>query len=384
LYVLHNQFQDKHPDEVNADPGVINFDMGHCFSNMDFDTKEKNAFFRQVLTDLPSLIERVKSDAQSGRAWQFDFTAFRNHPLVSIPGNEQGFTCIAFPFLIEKLTSGVYHRILNSWEKDHPERGKFQSYWGKVFEQFVNDRLREEYPPSILANRLYANPYFNKKENRSIEVSDAALDCGDSLVLMEHKGGYLSLDEKYSDDADKLLLGVAHKFGLDKSIKQLSRSLVILFNEERGKRDTFAELDARRRPVHTFTAGDVARVRKVYPVLVVQDFSMATGFMNRRLRIQFAGKLEECAISTEVHVRPLSVLTVENLENLLAYLNEIRFTDFLDEYSSEKHEPLSTFNSILDSFLISRGYDGKRRYEWSVIRGEEFLNSIMKRFIVEE
>lgn len=384
LYVLHDQLQDKHPNEINADPGIINFDIERSFSTMDFDTEEKNTFFRRVLTDLPSLIEGVKRDADSGRAWQFDFTTFRDHPLVSIPGSEQGFTCIAFPFLIEKLASGIYHTILNSWEEGHPERGKFQSYWGKVFEQFVNDRLREEYPPSTLANRFYANPYFNKKQNRSIEVSDAAIDCGDSLVLMEHKGGYLSLDEKYSDDADKLLRGVADKFGLDKAIKQLCRSIGILFKEDREKRDTFAELDGRRRPAHVFTADDLGRVRKVYPVLIVQDFSMATGFMNRRLRIQFAGKLEEYANSTAVHVRPLSVLTVENLENILEHLNEIRFTDFLDEYASEKHEPLSTFNNILNDFLKSRGSDEKRRYKWSVTRSGEFLNSIMKRFIVKE
>jgi hypothetical protein len=384
LYVLHNQLQGKHPDQINADPGLINFDKERVFSNMDFETDEKNIFFRRAITDLPSLIENVKSDGESGRAWQFDFTAFRDHPLVSIPGNKRGFTCIAFPFLIEKLASGIYHTILNSWEEGHPERGKFQSYWGKVFEQFVNDRLREEYPPSILASRFYANPYFNKKQNRSIEVSDAVLDYGDCLVLMEHKGGYLSLAEKYSDDADKLLRGVAQKFGLDKAIKQLSRGIGMLFNEDSGKRDTFSELNEKRRPVHIFNAGDVERIRKVYPVLVVQDFSMTTGFMNRRLKIQFPGKLEEYGIDTKVHVRPLSLLTVENLENILEHLEEIKFTDFLDEYASEKHEPLSTFNSIFDDYLKSRDSDEKRRYKWSVTRGEEFLNSIMKRFIIKE
>ena len=215
-------------------------------------------------------------------------------------------------------------------------------------------------------------------------MSDAVIDCGDSLVLIEDKGGYLSLNEKYSDDSNKLLRGIAEKFGLEKAIKQLSRSIGILFSEDREKRDTFAELDGRRRPVNIFTAGDLSRVRKVYPVLVVQDFSMTTGFINRRLRIQFAGKLEEYEISTDVHVRPLSVLTVEDLENVLEHLEEIRFTDFLDEYASEKHQPLSTFDSVLNKFLKSRGSDEKRRYRWSVTRGEEFFKSIMKKFIIEE
>jgi hypothetical protein len=382
IYVLHNELQGKHPDEINANPGIINFDKERMFSNMDFGAEEKDIFFRRAITDIPSLVEGVKKDFNSGRAWQFDFTTFRDHPLVSIPGNERGFTCIAYPFLIEKLASGIYHTILNSWPEGDPERGQFQRYWGKVFEQFVNDRLREEYPPSTLANQFYANPYFNRKKNRSVEVSDAVIDYGDSLVLMEHKGGYLSLGEKYSDDAGKLLTGVAKKFGLERAVTQLTRGIGMLFNEDVEKRDTFSELGEKRRPVHTFNTGDVQRIRKVYPVLIVQDFSMATGFMNRRLKQQFSMKLRECGISPRVQVRPMSLLTIENLENILEHLGEIKLTDFLDEYADERHLPLSTFNGIFNDFLWARGSDHKRRYKWSVTRGQEFLRSMLKKFIV--
>lgn len=384
IFVLHSQLQEKHPDEINADPGIINFDKERLFSNMDFESEEKSIFFSRYVTDLPSLIEGVKKDAESGRAWQFDFTTFRDHPLVTIPGNDRGFTCIAFPFLIEKLASGIYHTILNSWEEGDPERANFQSYWGKVFEQFVNDRLSEEYPPTVLAKQFYPNPYFNKKKNRSIEVSDTVLDYGDSLVLMEHKGGYLSLDEKYSDSVSKLLTGVAEKFGLDKAVKQISRSIGLLFNEDETKRDTFSELGEQRRPVNIFNNTDVERIRKVYPVLIVQDFSMATGFINRRLKLQFVEKLQEYKVDPKVHVRPLSLLTVENFENILEFLGEIKLTDFLDEYAREEHQPLDTFNSIFNKYVKARGLNEKRRYKWSVKRGQEFLNSLMKRFIVNE
>lgn len=384
IFVLHSQLQEKHSDEINADPGVINFDKECLFSNMDFEIEEKNIFFRRYVTDVASLVEGVKKDTESGRAWQFDFTTFRNHPLVLIPGNERGFTCIAYPFLIEKLASGIYHTILNSWEERDPERAKFQSYWGKVFEQFVNDRLSEEYPQTMLAKQFYPNPYFNKKKNRSIEVSDTVLDYGDSLVLMEHKGGYLSLDEKYSDSASKLLTGVADKFGLDKAVKQLSRSIGMLFNEDESKRDTFSELGEHRQPVNIFNNADVQRIRKVYPVLVVQDFSMATGFMNRRLKLQFVEKLQEYKIDPKIQVKPLSLLTVENLENILELLREIKLTDFLDEYGREEHQPLDTFNSIFNKYVKAKGSDEKRRYKWSVKRGQEFLTSLMQKFIVNK
>lgn len=143
------------------------------------------------------------------------------------------------------------------------------------------------------------------------------------------------------------------------------------------ERDSFSERVGRRRPTDAF---NTAPVRKVYPVLVVQDFSMTIGFMNRRLRLQFAQKMQEYRIDPRVQIRPLSLLTVENLENVLEHLGEITLTDVLDEYAREAHEPLSTFNSILDRYLIARGADEKRRYKWSVKRGEEVLKSLLKRF----
>jgi hypothetical protein len=381
--VLHKQLQGKRPEAINADPSIINFDTEVCLSNLDFTSEEREIFFRRVVADLPSLVEGVRRDSASNRAWQFDFTTFRDKPLVYNSESKRGFTCLAFPFLAEKLAAGVYHTILGSWPKGDPERDRFQIYWGNVFEQFINDRLREEYSASALSNRLYAGPFFDKKKFISIEVSDSVLDYGDSLVIIEHKGGYLSADEKYGDDPDRLLKGVATRFGLDKAVKQLSRGIGIIFDEDEENRSTFSELGEGHRPVHTFNAQDVARIRKVYPVLVVQDFAMTSGFMNRRLRMQFAEKVGERRIGPDVRVRPLSLLTVENLEDALEHLEEVKLTDVLDEYAGEEHQPLSTFNDIFDKYLKAKGI-GRRRYKWSVKRAGELLRSLMPDAFPEE
>lgn len=380
IYALHINLQEKHPDEINENPGIINFDKERIFSMMDLSQEERDPFFQRVLIDLQSLIEGVRKDAKSGRPWQFDFTTFRNSPLVYNTAAKQGFTCIDFSFLTEKLASGVYHTILNSWAEDDSDRENFQRYWGKAFEQFVNDRLREEYPPSALANRFYANPFFHKKQSGSLpEVSDSVLDYGDSLVLKEHKGGYLSLDEKYSGDAAKLLTGVANKFGLNKAIKQLSRSIGKLFNADEKKRDIFSELGEGRRPIYTFSAEDVKRIRKVYPVLVVQDFSLTIGFINRRLKLQFEEMMRKYRIDPNVQVRPLSVITIEDLEDVLEHLAEVSLTEILDEYAREEHEPLSTFSGIFEKYLKDRGIR-QRTYSWSLKRFEEIIEAIKKRF----
>lgn len=241
--------------------------------------------------------------------------------------------------------------------------------------------MRETFPASELFNRLYTNPFFDRKKNKSIEVCDAVIDYGDSLVLIEHKGGYLSAKEKYSDDVDILIRAVGEKFGLKKGVHQLTRSIGLLFNSSQSDRDTFSEVGANDKRANRFSLEELRRVRKVYPVMVVQDFALANGFMNRRLRSQLADKLRDYAVDDGIHIRPLSLLTVENLENVLAHTDTVTLTSVLDEYASEKHEPRSTFNDIFNDFLASRQLDVKRRYGWSVRRCEQIVSSIHQHFI---
>jgi hypothetical protein len=103
---------------------------------------------------------------------------------------------------------------------------------------------------------------------------------------------------------------------------------------------------------------------------------MTIGFMNRRLKQQFSQKMQEYRLTPRVNVRPLSLLTVEDLENILEYLGEITLPEVLDEYARAEHQPLSTFDDILKAYLKGRRIDHRRRYEWSVRRCKEVLDSV--------
>lgn len=377
IWVLHNSLQNGNPLQINANPAIINFDEERVFALMDLRPDEREVFFRAVVKPLATLTEGVKRDANSDRSWQFDFTTFRNHPLVHNSDSTRGFTCIAYPFLTEKLASGVYHTVLNSWPEKHPDRALFQAYWGKVFEQFANDRLRDGYPASPLGNRFYPNPFFRRRQSGSLkEVCDAILDYGDSLVLIEHKGGYLSLDEKYSGDVSRLLKGVADKFG--KGVKQLSRGIENLFHEDSWRRDLFGQV-VEEGWKDSLSVEELRRIRRVYPVLVIQDFSMTSGFMNRRLRMQFEEAASRLRIDPAIRVCPLSLVTIENLEDVLAHLGDLTLTEVLDEYATHENMPLSTFNSTFRALLKRKGIE-QQRYGWSLKKGEAFLNSILDRF----
>lgn len=380
-YALCLDLRSSTHDDLNENMTRLNFGKALIFSKMNVTLEEARAFFDRIVSDLTALKEGVEQDAQTGRMPQYDFTTFRSYPLVHNSVKKQNYTCLDFSFLIEKIGAGVYHTIFGSLPAGDPDRDRFQIYWGEIFERYINDRLRETSP--VLSLGFYASTFFDKpwSKRQEAEAFDGAFDYGDALVVMEYKGGYLNLDAKYSGVAEKLLGDIAKKIGEDKGIKQLARGIDRLFNKDEGTRDTFSELDEkRRRRVRQFGDDDALRVKSVYPVIVVQDLALGLGFVNRRLRRQFSSKIAGCNLRPDVRVHPLSLLTIEDLEVLIPHLDGITLTDILDEYGRDVHEPRSTFHGIFQKYLRRRGIK-PRVNDWSQRRFGEVIKAIKKQFV---
>ncbi|MGH9898851.1 MAG: hypothetical protein ACRD4L_08400, partial [Pyrinomonadaceae bacterium] len=154
VYALCLELRELTPDDLNDKNALLNFDKDIVFSKMNVTSDETRAFFERIVTDLPGLRSGVERDAGTTRMQQFDFTAFRSYPLVYNSNAKQNYTCIDFSFLVEKMGAGVYHTILLSLPEGDPGRTHFQTYWGKIFERYINDRLREAFPR--LSPRFYA------------------------------------------------------------------------------------------------------------------------------------------------------------------------------------------------------------------------------------
>jgi hypothetical protein len=380
-YALCLDLRDLTHDDLNSNMARLNFDKALVFSKMNVTPDEAHAFFERIVSDITGLKEGVEGDAQTSRMPQYDFTTFRSYPLVHNSVKKLNYTCLDFSFLIEKMGAGVYHTVFGSLPAEDPDRSRFQIYWGEIFERYINDRLREAFPD--LSQGFYTSSFFDKpwSKKKEEEAFDGVLDYGDALVVMEYKGGYLSLDAKYSGVAEKLLADIAKKVGESKSIKQLARGIERLFNNDGSARDTFSELDeARRQRVRQFGSEDAERVKKVYPVIVVQDLALGLGFVNRRLRQQFSAKIAQSNLRPDVHVRPLSLLTIEDLEVLIPHLGELSLTDVLDEYARDVHEPRSTFHGIFQKYLRGRGIKPLVN-RWSQRRFGEVVSAIKEQFI---
>lgn len=80
VYAVHADLLNLHPNELNENPGKLNFGKDKIFSLLRIRPEERDAFFARIVKNLAELTVSVKADSTSDRMWQFDFTTFRDHP----------------------------------------------------------------------------------------------------------------------------------------------------------------------------------------------------------------------------------------------------------------------------------------------------------------
>jgi hypothetical protein len=303
-------------------------------------------------------------------------------PLVYRDEGQTIITCIDPALLQEKISSGAYHTILRALnaegnERDIADRKKFlKQYWGEVFETYGSATLRKAYPP--VTNRFYASPKWDSPKARANnEAFDGFLDYGTAVIAIEAKGKYLSLRAKYSGSREILLADLDERFG--KAARQLAEKLEIVFHREMKERHGFSQRDERNRAVLQYTPELAQAVNRIYPVVLVQDAAMQIGFANHELRNLFDTEIKGRNVDRTL-VKPLSLLTVEDLEYLIPYLDEVSLTEILDEYV-KPHEPIFAFKYVLNEYL-KRNNIATRPNAWVAQRFEELRESLKDLFTV--
>lgn len=360
-------------EELINDPAKFNVSKATVFSNTSLSEEEVNAFFHQIATNPATIIEMLRNtNTKVSLVSDYDFTAFRTYPLYYVNEQQDIASPIDFTFLTEKLSAGVFHTISNSIRtEDNKDWHSFSGFWGMVFDEYVNDRLRTLFP--LIAQRFYSNPFLDRANQ---EAFDSVIDYGDSLVVMEYKGTYLTLDAKYSGQADALLAGIGKNLG--KGVKQIAAKLEAIFNS--AEHDTFSQRDnSNEHKLYTFGSQDLNRVRKIYPVMVVQEFALQSGLANYKIRQEFKREIEGRLLRQGVTVMPLSLLTVEDIEKVIPYLEDFTLPTILDEYISPKQEPLYSFQNVLNRFLNEKSIL-QHNNEWVLSRGQELTQLIKEHF----
>jgi len=372
-------------------PARFNVGIDEIFSKMKFTAEERRAFFRQTSTDVGGLIEACRVvRSKSPLMQQYDFTALRTYPLVYTREQADFATCVDSSFLAEKISTGVYYNIKLPLEEEakrlraegekeaaklaQKDHDNFLGYWGSAFEIYVNDRLRDVRSPGL--RNFYASPHYDEPPLKSDrEVFDAVLDYGRALVVFEHKGKYLDLGAKYSGDRELMLAELKSEKRIGKGVYQLADNIQWVFDNGLGaKRLTFHE----REPTNRFGLRDIGRVKRIYPVIVHQDFSLGLNCVNQIMAEFFAEEVAKRRVDRGL-VGPLSLLSVEDLEMVIPYLAALPLPDILEEYSRHD-DPLTTFDRIFSAFLRSKRTK-RRRNEWIDHRSDEIMQDVRDLFV---
>jgi hypothetical protein len=297
---------------------------------------EMDEFLATVSSPFADLVDEVNRvrpvDAR------FDFIPFRSRPLfVVADGN---FACVDTAFLLEKMYGGVHWLIHDGLQKS--ERYDLFKAWGLLFEQYVH---------WLFASGPLPTAYFPfPKWEDGQESFDGAFLRDSLFVPMEYKGGFLSQEAKYSVNVRLLADDLEKK--IVPGCEQLASKIGMLFDSDPSARRTLPEIP-------------VQQVRRVLPLLIVQDHALRGLSINWWLNRRFRELVNTHPVKAGIEVLPLNVVNIEDLERLVESTDGGTFDFIYSLHNKAVRDP--DMRQVLHNFLFgSPGYgscDGPRWVE---------------------
>lgn len=244
----------------------------------------------------------------------FSYVDFRVRPLLEF--NKDSFIPIDPCFLIEKLGSGIYWKILDSLKSKH-EKDTFLELYGALFEEYVNSILNEI---PVYKGLFIASPEYDNGE----KCFDGIIYYPETkhLLALEYKSSFMRIDAKYGGgvrDFEKELKKkfVAKEGNKPKGVGQLTRHIEYLFQKGKNKRRHLKDRD-----IDSWIQGAV----KISPILIPQElllhFPTLEGGLNKHLN----QLLNRRKLRAGIHINQLTVIDIDTLERIKPCLVQDIFT----------------------------------------------------------
>ena len=266
-------------------------------------------------------IDELAPKAKKTPSLPNEFRLWRKYPLVKI--NENQIMCIDIGFLLEKLQTGVFWIIRDELEKKSEGKGKeIIQLWGQVFEDYAASIIKRgiDAQTSSSMERCIIRPKYIQK--RQAECTDIVVCGSDTLILLECKAPLLSAQIKFSGDSRKIYNNLKTKIIEPKGVKQLWNAIQSLGHTNKKKRRKVKGID-------------ISKVKKIYPVLVLPDCTFSFLLMNWFLDSEFQRFVKRNALKKHLEIMPLTVLTIDNLEDLEPYLRDTPLHAHLDKWITQ-------------------------------------------------
>jgi len=242
-----------------------------------------------------------------------DFRVFRQFPIVDLGQGEH--LILDMQFLEELIGTGLFFNLLG--QLDSKRRKALLDLWGRVFEILVVELLQHYYPRSRYALLpAFASGYkFHDNAARGVgegEV-DAFLDFGSEIIVFEMKHFFIPQEVKDALNYDRLWTELRLKLVEDEN--QKPKAIRQIVNIARAIRSGAI-------PTAQGACDTYARTAVLYPVIVVADPGLEAFGVNTLLNEVF----QEYAADVPGGVRPLTIMSVQEVEEVLAFVSAGVFT----------------------------------------------------------
>lgn len=242
---------------------------------------------------------------------QTDFSVFRTVPMLSVgkaPTGEAIHRVLDRTMVLEKVSDGPFWSTHDGARRAGVSIQDVNAAWGQLFEEYGH-RLVENTPRQ--KEHYTRNPSFADTA-RGAEDSDGLLIEGDNWIFFEFKFAPLPLPARSGLDARRATKAILKRYGFPRGAAQLARLASGLAQGRRiGPQD------------HVSTT-------TFYPVLVAWDSIMSSPMINCILQRCFAKRIT----GADPRVRPLTVLSIEDLEGVLANTSRVTVSEQLARWQA--------------------------------------------------
>jgi len=237
--------------------------------------------------------------------WATDFSMFRTHPLLAL--SDGRLLVMDLQFLIENAASGLFW---NTFYRIPTKRGRelLLGYWGEAFETYLRRLVVEHFTDAWTVLTNVTGPDF--------EI-DILIIRDDVAVVIESKAGMLNNAVKVSRDFAKVTKAIVTK----------------LVSNEKGKPKGVSQLARSCRAIARGEVSGISAIRRVYPLLVVDDPAFSAPGTNTFLAERFA------ELGThEAAVAPPTIATIDEFEEIAPYIaaGDISWSELLDRRFTPK------------------------------------------------
>ncbi len=278
-------------------------DSGNYFDAYKFSESDVRSFLRVVAQPHDQAIAELRRKHSISTVRPYDNFAIARAPLIEIDNRAY---CPVVRFLFERVTSGLYHVLLNatpgSTVEDIASRERFQRYLGDVFEDYVDRLVRRVLDVRRANGRpvpLYLGPaelrasVAPSKKGFQSPICDHLIWDGTSAVIWDSKAKFLPLEARVGENIRTFI----KRFGelVDGAAGQLHATA------ERIRSGAFAQYGI-----------DPSKVQHIFPAMV----SLADYAIQPHLQVWIEGRVRSQAFLTNGLSHPFEVLMCSDLEKL--------------------------------------------------------------------